>query len=192
MRIETTPLAALKPAPYNPRVELDKDDAAYQRLQRSLQEFDLVQPLVWNERTGHVVGGNQRLKVLSNLGQQEIDVVVVSLPLEREQALNIALNNHMVGSDWEPEKLVDLLAELQQLPEVDATLTGFDEQQIQDLLFAPAINETFNENNEPDTKTDQVRVNIVVPLEKWEAFRPELDALLAEYDLPVHIQLPGP
>ena len=51
-----------------------------------------VEPVIWNRQTGNVVGGHQRLKVLIDLGQQEIDCVVVDLDLQREKALNIALN----------------------------------------------------------------------------------------------------
>ena len=43
----------------------DKD---YEKLKRSIAEFGFVEPVVWNERTGFVVGGHQRLKVLLDMG----------------------------------------------------------------------------------------------------------------------------
>ena len=84
MEIQRLPLCQLMPAPYNPRVRLRPGDQAYERLARSLDEFDLVQPLVWNRRTGHVVGGHQRLEVLRSRGVSEVECVVVDLPLARE------------------------------------------------------------------------------------------------------------
>ena len=110
MQLRTLSITDLKPAPYNPRIELRPGMPGYERLARSLDQFELVQPIVWNEQTGHVVGGHQRLTVLRDRGVTEGPVVVVSLSLEREQALNVALNNANVGGDWDPAKLVDLLS----------------------------------------------------------------------------------
>src|SRR5262245_25392469 len=101
MKLRTLHLETLQHAPYNPRKPLQAGSAAYRRLERSLAEFDLVQPIVWNEQTGHVVGGHQRLEILRHRGAKKVEVAVVSLSLEREQALNIALNNSQVGSDWD-------------------------------------------------------------------------------------------
>ena len=96
MNIKRISLDELKPAPYNPRISLKAGMPGYERLARSLDEFDLVQPIVWNEQTGHIVSGHQRLQILKDRGHTETDVVVVSLPLEREKALNITLNNSQV------------------------------------------------------------------------------------------------
>ena len=51
----------LRPAPYNPRRELKPGSPAYEKLAASLREFGLVEPLVWNEASGYVVGGHARL-----------------------------------------------------------------------------------------------------------------------------------
>ena len=45
MRIETIPIEQIKAAPYNPRRDLQPGDAEYEKLQRSLSEFDCVEPL---------------------------------------------------------------------------------------------------------------------------------------------------
>ena len=52
--VRTLPIDQLKPAPYNPRKALKPDSPAYRKLRASLTEFGLVEPLVWNEPTGHV------------------------------------------------------------------------------------------------------------------------------------------
>ena len=54
LKVRTLPIADLVPAPYNPRLALQPSDRRYQKLARSLREFGLVEPLVWNETTGHV------------------------------------------------------------------------------------------------------------------------------------------
>src|SRR5207237_3899263 len=93
MELRTLPTASLTPAPYNPRQRLRPRDPAYRKLEASLREFGLVEPLVWNERTGHVVGGHARLEILRGLGVREVHVSVVRLSPAREKALNVVLNN---------------------------------------------------------------------------------------------------
>ena len=89
LTIRRVPLSSLNPAPYNPRVQLKPGDAEFESLRRSMGSFGCVEPLVWNTRTGHLVGGHQRLAVLKAAGATETDVSVVDLPLAREQALNL-------------------------------------------------------------------------------------------------------
>ena len=57
-----------------------------------MERFGAVQPIIWNERSGYVVGGHQRLKVLRRKKVQEVAVVVVDLDETEEKALNLALN----------------------------------------------------------------------------------------------------
>ncbi len=132
MEIRRIPVGQINPAPYNPRQDLKLGDPAYEQLKRSLSEFGYVEPLVWNERTGHLVGGHQRLKVLRDLGYEEAEVVVVDLPLEREKALNLALNK--IQGDWDEAKLATLLQELTAIPDFEVGLTGFELPEISELL----------------------------------------------------------
>ena len=86
MEIRKVPVSMLNPAAYNPRKNLKPGDAEYQKLARSLDKFGCVEPVVWNERTGNVVGGHQRLKVLIAAGETELDVSVVNLSDADEKA----------------------------------------------------------------------------------------------------------
>ncbi len=91
MQIQKVNAARLNPAAYNPRRDLKPGDKDYEKLKRSIEEFGFVEPcVVWNEATGNVVGGHQRLKVLLDMGETEIDCVVVNLGPEQEKALNLA------------------------------------------------------------------------------------------------------
>lgn len=189
MLIETHPLTDLKPAPYNPRIALQPGMPAYERLARSLAEFDLVQPIVWNRTTGHIVGGHQRLEILQSRGVTEVECVVVELSPEREKALNIALNNENLAGDWDTAKLQDLLLELESLPDFDTTLTGFDESDLRELLMAPV-----NNLSDEDASTDEaalVRVTLEINPTDWDDLRPALDDLLRDYPtIRPHIRLP--
>ena len=67
MKIQEIEFSRLIPADYNPRVALTPDMPEFERLKNSIETFGNVEPIVWNERTGHIVGGHQRLAVLQHL-----------------------------------------------------------------------------------------------------------------------------
>lgn len=90
-------LAELKPAAYNPR---KMSVEALQGLEASISKFGMLVPIVWNKRTGNVVGGHQRLKILMEKGEKETDVIVVDLTDHDEVALNIALNSKTIRGDF--------------------------------------------------------------------------------------------
>jgi len=133
MKIEviSKKISELIPAEYNPRLDLQPGDPEYEKLKRSIKEFGLVEPLVFNKRTGRLVGGHQRLKIIKELGFNDVLVSVVDLDDTQEKALNIALNK--IKGDWDNSKLKDILEELE-LNIDDVTITGFDEQEVEDLL----------------------------------------------------------
>ncbi|MGP1308775.1 MAG: site-specific DNA-methyltransferase [Phycisphaerales bacterium] len=143
MRIETHPISSLNPAPYNPRVALKPGDPDYERLSRSIDEFGCVEPLVWNQRTGNLVGGHQRLAVLKARGATEVDVSVVDLPPDKEKALNLALNK--IAGRWDESALASLLDDLLKTPELDFDLTGFDVAEARSLIdeFLPPPESAF-------------------------------------------------
>ena len=188
MNLQTLDIQLLKPAPYNPRVPLKPGMAAFEKLERSLAEFDLVQPVVWNRATGHVVAGHQRLEVLKHRGVTTVDCIVVELSLEREKALNVALNNERLASTWDEVKLTELLVELQELPDFDLALTGFDDADLRDLLLTPqALDEVSDAEAAP-----VVRVTLEVPPDEWDDVRPDVDRLLAQHrTVRVHVRLPS-
>lgn len=131
MRIEKKTVEQLIPADYNPRKDLKPGDPEYDKLKRSLEQFGYVDPLIWNEKTGTLCGGHQRLKVLKDLGVKEVDCVIVDFDLEKEKALNVALNK--ISGDWDKEKLTLLITDLQ-AEDFDVSLTGFDPAEIDDLF----------------------------------------------------------
>src|SRR5690349_7933985 len=109
LEIRVLPPASLVPAPYNPRRVLSPKSAAYRKLKTSLTEFGLVEPLVWNELSGRVVGGHARLSILRELGVSEVPVSIVRLTDAREKALNVILNNQEAQSRYDPTKLAEVL-----------------------------------------------------------------------------------
>ena len=109
MEIREMPLEQLHTADYNPRVALEPGDPEFERLKNSIETFGEVAPIVWNQRTGRIVGGHQRLAVYKHLGRQTATVSVVDLDEKEEKLLNVALNK--IKGQWDYSKLEQLLGD---------------------------------------------------------------------------------
>lgn len=143
MQIEKIKVNKLNPAEYNPRKDLKPGDPEYEKLKNSILTFGYVEPVLWNKRTGHIIGGHQRYKVLVEMGKKEIDCVVVDMDSENEKALNIALNK--VSGDWDKDKLMLLIEDLQGV-DFDVSLTGFDPAELDDL-FKDSLKDNIKEDD---------------------------------------------
>jgi len=84
MKIQKISINRINPAAYNPRKDLTPSDLEYKQLAKSMEEFGCVEPLVWNRRTGNLVGGHQRFKILLAKNVKEVEVSIVDLPLKKE------------------------------------------------------------------------------------------------------------
>ena len=67
MDIQKINIQKLKPAKYNPRIDLQPGDKEYQKIKKSIETFGYVEPIIVNKDMT-VIGGHQRLKVLKELG----------------------------------------------------------------------------------------------------------------------------
>ncbi len=160
MEIIKMPISQIAQADYNPRIELKPGDPAYEKLKHSIQTFGFCEPLIFNRRTGQLIGGHQRLTVLKDLGYTEAEVVVVELPLEREKAFNIALNK--IQGDWDEQKLALLLDELTKELEFDVGLTGFETEEISDILDRALVAESNAKEEDFDVEEALDRENPAV------------------------------
>ena len=125
VNLRRVPMTVLTPAAYNPRTMTEK---ARRGLSNSIASFGLVQPIIWNERSGNIVGGHQRYAELKEQGVAETDVIVVSLDESHEKALNITLNNEKIAGDFS-ESILEVLAEV----ESEIGLEGFVKLQLDSL-----------------------------------------------------------
>ena len=178
--IRTLPIDRLVPAPYNPRTTLKPTDRAYRKLEASLREFGLVEPLVWNERTGHVVGGHARLAIMRAMGATEVPVSVVQLDDAHEKALNVVLNNQEAQGRFDSTKLADLLIELEELPQL--AQTGFDISVIPTLRLSPINNPL---TSVPESA--EVTVTLQMDKEKYRILEPHLNELIGTFDVKAHV-----
>ena len=156
MEIKKIRVSEINPAPYNPRKDLRPGDAEYEELKRSIESFGYVDPIIWNRRTGNLVGGHQRLKILIEQGAEEVEASIVDFPLEKEKTLNLALNKIQGG--WDEDKLAVLLDELSKMPDFDVGLTGFSLPEISEIL------DRYAESKEDDFDFDAAVEAIETPI----------------------------
>ena len=137
------PIDSLKPAAYNTRKKLKKGDKEYEKIKKSIVEFGYVDPIIINY-DGTVIGGHQRLTVLSDLGYKEVQCVQVQIEDENKvKALNVALNK--ISGEWNEELLADLMVDLQDA-DFNLDLTGFEAPEI-DQLFSKVHNKEVKEDD---------------------------------------------
>jgi ParB-like chromosome segregation protein Spo0J len=139
--------STLTEAPYNPRTITDENRAW---LKRKLRQRGLLKALVWNETTGRLVEGHQRLACLDALeghGNYLLDVAVVQLTEAEEREENVAFNGGRTG-DWD----LALLADVLKTPDINLDATGFTVPDVQ-VMFDDADLATLFVTNVP---TDDV------------------------------------
>jgi len=109
MKIEVRKISELKFAEYNPRTISKKQ---FKELTQSIDEFDLVEPVVVNsrdDRNNIIVGGHQRTRVWQSLGNETIHCVIVDLGIEKEMELNLRLNKN--GGKFDDDLLLNYFDE---------------------------------------------------------------------------------
>lgn len=148
MEIRRIKLSELRPADYNPRVELKPGDPEYEALKKSIEADGTVVPIVWNETTGNVVSGHQRLKVLADMGREETDVSVVHMTEKQEKQANVAMNR--IEGEWSDEKLAELFEELDA---EEIFSTGFTEEELRNIF--PEEDEDPGEDEDGETDDEQ-------------------------------------
>lgn len=159
--IKEVPRSKLKGAPYNPRII---DERAKEKLRSGLESKGLVEPIVWNKRSGHIVGGHQRvsqLDVLEENPDYTLTVAVIDVDEAEEKELNVLLNNPSAQGDWDFEKLKEIFED----DDVSVEETGFDMAEVYQLfgndpVAAPSkvlgeLNKQLEEAKELISKMDE-------------------------------------
>jgi hypothetical protein len=109
--ITTIPREQIKNALYNPRVI---DQSARIRLKKSLSTDGLLEPLVWNKKTGNLISGHQRIAIMDDLegtNQYLLTVSQLDVSDKKEKQLNIFFNNPKAQGNYDFEKLAEIFVE---------------------------------------------------------------------------------
>lgn len=108
--VEIKKLVDLVPLEDNPR---KIEPANARALKASIERFGVVELIVWNKRTGHIVSGHQRCAVLKSMGVTEVPVIVVDLDDEEERAAAITMNNFAIEGEF-TNPINELLASIRE------------------------------------------------------------------------------
>lgn len=152
MKSKRTSLSQLNGNPKNPRRVSDKK---LEMLKKALMEFGDLSGIVFNQKTGQLVGGHQRVKVFSpdskinirktydkptrtgtvaegsvEIDGEEFSYREVNWTEAKEKAANIAANKG--AGDWDFPQLTEWMSELDELG-FDKELTMFDEDELERL-----------------------------------------------------------
>ena len=137
----------------NPR----KNDHVIEQMAGAIQEFGFRIPII-AKSTGEVVDGHLRLKAALHLGLETVPVVLADdLTPMQIKAFRILANRSATWADWD-EDLLRLELEELQLDDFDLSLTGFDDEEIAELL---AGEETTTEGNTDEDSAPEVPVTPV-------------------------------
>jgi ParB-like chromosome segregation protein Spo0J len=129
MQVEMFDIATIKPYNHNPR----RNDQAVAAVARSIAEFGFRQPIVLDEQDIIVVG-DTRYKAALRLGLKQVPVHVArGLTPAQIKAYRLADNKTAELADWDQERLVRELADLQEV-QFDVDITGFSAHELQALL----------------------------------------------------------
>lgn len=147
---------------YNPR---KISDDARKRLKRNLKDKGLLGGIVWNEKTGRLVAGHQKLSIIDEVekynpnthdNDYEIRVEVVSLSEKEEKEQNIFMNSPSAQGEYDN----DLLAEL--MKDIDYEVAGLSQEDINILItdvpffeLAEFNDDVANDFKELEQKTDE-------------------------------------
>lgn len=152
MNLRLAKLADLKPDPNNAR---EHGDENLEAIEKSLRNFEQVEPLVVQKSTGVVIGGNGRLAVMAKMGLEECWVVDVDLDDQKARALGIALNRTGELAEWNQQRLADLLASLPQDVRCDI---GFGDADYHRMLAQLNDGQTVDDEAPPPEKMPVSRV----------------------------------
>ncbi|HHU82519.1 MAG TPA: site-specific DNA-methyltransferase [Firmicutes bacterium] len=155
MEIKTVKISELRPHPKNPRVH---PDSAIEKLERSIKEYGWTNPVLVSA-DGYVLAGHARLKAAEKAGIKEVPVIYLPLEGAKAEAYLIADNRLQDETDWDYEKLKDLLQDLD-TGEFDIELTGFDVDEIEELIaqFAPEESEVEEDDFDPEENIPEIPV----------------------------------
>src|SRR5579871_3485665 len=129
MFVEMRPITSIRPYENNPRI----NEAAVDAVAASMKEFGCRQPIVVDEQ-GVIIVGHTRYRAALKLGWTEVPVhVAVGLTPAQARAYRLADNQTATMSSWDDERLVQELAQLQEM-NFDLNLTGFSPDDLLRLL----------------------------------------------------------
>jgi hypothetical protein len=138
-------------ASYNPR---KKDPKVIEALKKNFKKVGFLGGIVWNQRSGNLVGGHKRVETLDIIhgyneetkeNDYEIKVEAIDVDDKTEKEQNIFLNNKRVQGETDYEMLALIIPDI----DIESTgLTDYDLKMVESLVpdFEMGSNDFILEN----------------------------------------------
>lgn len=158
----------------NPRVI---SEAELNNLRRTIKEFGVVLPPIFNKKTGTLVGGHQRIKAAQLEGILVIPMIMIDEEETKAKALALALNK--IKGKWDFELLEK---SINQIAETDIlSLSGFSENDLIGILSDPEYEDSLN-NYDFQTFLDRGSKSKLNPLITFKSPEVVFNCLREEYE----------
>ena len=147
MQIDVLPIESVIPYIRNPR----DNSGAVDKVAASLKEFGFRQPIVVDEEMV-VIAGHTRLLAAKKLKLTEVPIhIATTLTKQQVKAYRLADNRVSQEAVWDNDLLALELDELK-LDDYDLDLTGFDVDEIADLLADDPSEGLTDEDSVPEIR----------------------------------------
>lgn len=126
-------------AHYNPR-KISAE--ARKQLKANIKRLGMMGGVIWNEATGNLVGGHQKVSILDEINKYpandyDITVEKVNLTDKEEKEQNIFLNSKSVQGEFDSDLMANIITD------IDPILAGLDEYDLTMLsLDTPSVDFT--------------------------------------------------
>lgn len=148
----------IKLHPQNPRII---SDGAKKKLAGKMKQLGLLQPLMVNKPTMHLLGGHQRLAVMDKIEKYkdgvndfEIDVAMCDLAESAELEMLVFLNNGSSQGTWDTE----LLASINVEAGISFDAMGFDNLDVEMMFDGDGrFTDVFRDSPEVNDTKDALR-----------------------------------
>ena len=160
LKLEHWPTSRLIPYARNPR----KNDHAVEQMAGAISEFGFRLPIV-AKSTGEICDGHLRYKAALHLGLEQVPVILADDLTETQlKAFRILVNRSATWADWD-EDLLRLELEELQLDDFDLSLTGFDADELLDILAGEES--TTEGNTDEDAAPEVPETPVSKPGDVW-------------------------
>lgn len=130
MHVSNIPIDELKPFTRNPKKHPEKQ---IKFLQKSFKEFGWTNPILVAQ-DNMIVAGHGRWEAAKQAGFTEVPVIKLDMPYEKAVAYVIADNHLAELAETDTEQLAELLQEISQIEDFDIEATGFEMDDIDDII----------------------------------------------------------
>ena len=152
LKIHRYPIEVLIPYARNSRTHSDEQVA---QIAASIREFGFTNPVLVDGNNG-IIAGHGRVLAARKLGLAEVPCIELShLSETQKRAYIIADNKLALNAGWDEEMLALELGELSDL-DFNLDLTGFDADEIANLLFEPDAEQQGDEDVVPEVEEKPV------------------------------------